>query len=86
MTLGVFLEPGTALGTGRLTAFVGTHLDLHPDFFDEKLLHDTPAELEQRFDIEGLHTPVKAEPAGVLLSECISKPDGEPVFSLRKWH
>lgn len=76
----VDLEARAALRRSGLAALISTHLDLLPDFFDKKLIHDTPAELKQCFDIEGLHTPVKAEEGCVAL-EIISEPDGKPYLT-----
>lgn len=76
-------ETGPTFGTTGLATSVGAHLDLHPGFFHQKLLNDTPAELEQRFEIKGSHTPVKAEPAGVSLSnESADLTESQKIYEL----
>lgn len=57
LSLADLLEGYLAMGAMRLGAPITTHRDLHSDRLDENLLHDTSGELEQGFEVEGLHTP-----------------------------
>jgi hypothetical protein len=64
--LGAHLKTGPTVLAGGFATLVSRYFDLHSDsdLLDENLLHETPAEFEQCFDVEGVHTPHHAKPMG----------------------
>ena len=80
LSLADLLEGYLAMGAMRLGAPITTHRDLPSDRLDENLLHDTSGELEQGFEVEGLHTPSPRPFPDVSPLLHVSKSGGGPLF------